>query len=706
MHAKSHSHAKNRCNRPMDVRQTVMYSATGSNPIQSQGGSMFHGFRTRMIFNHVRRALLVCLLAVLAGTSSAAAEDRIHLTPDMLINLSGQRPALELVDEQDFAGDPRTGEAQQPATIYTNGWINAALYYPLSVVIDLGAIHDLTDVCFFDVEGSGRLTVDSWAADTWKPLFIDDLNQYRKWSSHKVAATTRYLRLTSENPSAQVSEIALYGTARATPTSAPKPTPHTNPLMDSFIGTNGFVDDPIERIAACGHLREYHQWQWDEGNQDTSYPGYPNHQLAWNPSWVSGPGWGWNFDSFYQQLKDAGVEVAPCLQGCAPYLVGFDRDRTEEKPVAGADPSLPQSYIAHASYLFQFAARYGATPCDEALLKLKPDQPVRSGLGLVRYMENWNEPDKWWKGRTACFSPFELAAMCSADCDGHRHTMGRTVGVKTADPTMKLVMGGLAKPQIEYLKAMRLWAQLYRDGDFPADVINLHHYSNDAGGQDGQPTTGISPEADGLRERFQRIVEWRDRFLPGKEIWVSEFGYDTNPHSVQRAPAIGADDAEEIQGRWIVRSYLALAAAGVDRAQHYMLRDVNAAGTTKFDSSGLTSEKSTGHRPKRSWYYVASLRHILRGTCFDSAVPSGDPSVWIYKFRFKDRSARSVYAVWCPTSNSTEVHDFHLALPDASTATLITLDPQNTTGKTTPLTVEDSRISLSVCEQPVFVTIP
>jgi len=667
---------------------------------------MMGKMKTRTVLDRLAWVLLVCWLSALAASISSAAADRIRLDADMLINLSGQRPASELVDEQDLAGDPRTDEAPQPKTSYSNGWINAKLYYPLSVVIDLGAVHDLTDICCFDVEGQGRLTIDFRDADTWKLLFVDELKQYRRWSSPKVAAATRYLRLTFENPSAQVAEIVLFGAARGVPASTPHPTPHRRPRMDSFIGINGFVDDPLSRIAACGHLREYHSWQWDEGNQDSSYPGYPDHQLAWSPSWVSGPGWGWDFDQFYRQLKDAGVEAAPCFQGCAPYLVGFDKDRTDEKPVAGQDPTQPQSYIAHASYLFQFAARYGSTPCDEALLKLKPGQPVRSGLGLVRYMENWNEPDKWWTGRAAHFQPFELAAMCSADYDGHRRTMGRTVGVKNADPNMKLVMGGLAKPEIEYLKAMRLWAQFHRDGEFPADVINLHHYSNDAGGQGGQPTTGISPEADGLRERFQRVVEWRDRFLPGKEVWASEFGYDTNPQSTQRAPAIGTDSAEEIQGRWIVRSYLALAAAGVDRVQLFMLRDVNAANTIQYNSSGLTTEKWNQHQPKLAWYYVATLRHILRGTRFESEVPSGNANVRIYRFRSEDRPSHDVYAVWCSTSDSTEVHDFRLVVPQTSAATLITLEPQSATGQATPLTPKDGQVTFSVREQPAFVTVP
>lgn len=651
-------------------------------------------------------ASMACWLSILAGLASATAADRIRLDADMLTNLSGQRPAVELVDEQDLEGDPRTGRAAQPKTAYSNGWMNAKLYYPISIVVDLGAVHDLTDVCWFDVEGQGRMTVESRQDHAWRPLIADELKEYRRWSSHKVAVSTRYLQLTFENPAAQIGEFVLYGTARGPRAAPPQPARHSQALMASFIGVNGFVDDPIERIAACGHLREYHSWQWDEGNQDSNYPGYPNNRLAWSPSWVSGPGWGWDFDAFYQQLKDAGVEVAPCLQGCAPYLVGFDKERTDEKPVAGGDPADPRSYIAHASYMFQFAARYGGARCDEALLKLKPGQPVRTGLGLVRYLENWNEPDKWWKDRVAYFQPCELAAMCSADYDGHKKTLGPAVGVKNADPNMKLVLGGLARPEVEYLKAMKLWAEFHRGGDFPADVINLHHYSNDSGGQGGNPTTGISPEADGLRERFGRIVQWRDRFLPGKEIWVSEFGYDTNPQSTFRAPAIGSDSAEEVQGRWIVRSYLALAASGVDRVQLFMLRDVNAGNPVQFNSSGLTAEKWNRHKPKRSWYYVATLRHVLRGTRFESEIASGDANVRIYRFRSAERPAHDVYAVWCPTSDSTEVKGFSLGLPNATAATLTTLDPESPTGRSTSLPIEAGKITFAVSERPVFIATP
>jgi len=650
---------------------------------------------------------LSCLLFILAPCVVTSGAERIRLDADMLINLSGQRPAVELIDEQDLAGDPRDGTAAQPTTSYSNGWMNAGLHYPLAIVVDLGCEHETSDICFFDMEGQARLTVAYRSGDKWTTLFVDELKQYRRWVRHECAVATRYLQLTFESPSAQIAEFLIYGTALGERPQAPEPVRHEQPLMEAFIGLNGFVDDPIERIAACGTLREYHNWQWDEGNTAVAYAGYPDHELAWSPSWVSGPGWGWDFDAFYQQLKDAGVEVAPCLQGCALYVVGFDPNRRDDKPIAaGDDATDPQSYVAHASYLFQFAARYGGTVVDDALLKLKEGQPRRRGLGLVRYIENWNEPDKWWKGRAAYFSPFELAAMCSADCDGHRGAMGETIGVKNADPGMKFVLGGLAIPELEYIKAMQLWADFHRDGDFPADVLNFHHYSNDAGGQSGRPATGISPEADRLRERFQRIVEFRNRYLPGKEVWVSEFGYDTNPRSVQRAPAIGPASAEEVQGQWIVRSYLALAAAGVDRAQQYMLRDVNAGNTVKFNSSGLTNEKWNRHQPKRSWFYVATLRHVLGKTRFQREIPSGHDRVRIYRFRSADPACRYVDALWCPTSNQQQVENFPVNVATSSPVTLIAFVPDSPTGQRTQLTPDNDRVVIAVSERPVFVLVP
>jgi arginine exporter protein ArgO len=140
---------------------------------------------------------------------------------------------------------------------------------------------------------------------------------------------------------------------------------------------------------------------------------------------------------------------------------------------------------------------------------------------LLGSIGNQFGPDKWWFTRGGYFTPDEFATMCSADYDGHNGALGVTKGMKVADPQVKMVMGGLASLNLEYVRCMKLWSDFNRQNGFPSDVLNFHHYSENG-------THGISPEADNLKLKLKTIVEYRNTFLPGKEIWLSEFGYDVS----------------------------------------------------------------------------------------------------------------------------------------------------------------------------------
>lgn len=74
-------------------------------------------------------------------------------------------------------------------------------------------------------------------------------------------------------------------------------------------------------------------------------------------------------------------------------------------------------------------------------------------------------------------------------------------------------------------------------------------------------------------------------------MWLTEFGYDTSPRSPNLAPAYGSFDAEDVQGMWLIRTYMYLAAARIDRAHMFMLANVVDDGGTKFQTSGLTQDK-------------------------------------------------------------------------------------------------------------------
>lgn len=634
-----------------------------------------------------RIGFAAAILLLSCGVSARAAEQRIRLTPAMLLNETAVGDAAPLVDEQEVVGDPAGGKGKAPSRPFFPGWGN--WQYPIHVLIDLGIKHRITRLFFYNETGQNEVTVSYGKPFVWqtKPVKLD---KYKDWVEAPMGVETRYLRITLKSP-VSLPELVVYGEQLESAPKAPVPPKRrrTPPPIDQFIGLNGFIDDPLDKIATpTGFLREYHSWGWDVEAKDG--------KRRFQPSGAAG-GNAWFFDDYYIGLKQRGVTVAPVLQQNAGL---FGNKNEEAKPVPeGKDTEAPASYAQHAAHLFQYAARYGSRKVDDALIDLAPGQPRKSGLGLLRYLENWNEPDKTWRERAGRFHPYELAAMSSADYDGHRGTLGKTVGIRNADPNMKLVMGGLAGMNLEYLRAMKFWADWNRDGEFPANVINLHHYSSD-GDEQSFKTQGISPEADHLREKLATFVNWRDANLPDCELWLTEFGYDTNPKSPLHAPVIGSMNTEQVQAIWLIRSYLAIAAAGVDRAAMFMLRDVNSAGTGVFETCGLVTEKGRWE-PKPSWFYTATLKKHLAGMRFGAAVSSGRDDVRIYRFD-AEKGKTSAFIVWCPTSEDKHVSGFRLPL-NSKNATKITFETGKAEGIPTPLRIENGALGLDVSETPIII---
>lgn len=648
-----------------------------------------HFFLRKKALLHLFTALFLCSIPVLG-------QQKIALHREMFFNFSTKGDVGKWVDEQSLAGDPATGNGGQPSTVFSLGWEDREVYYPAMIVLDLGRLYNLSSLWLFDVNDSDSLFVYTGNPGGWQLKGSLLLNTFNSWRVVTLNTPSRFLMFRLRSPSTRVAEIVLYGSPAGTAPAPPAPQPMARPLMRDFMGVNGFVDDPLNKIACVGNLREYHNWGWDEGNHDTTYTGFPSNQYAWNPSWVSGPGWGFYFDDFYGSLRQNNIAVMPDLQGTAPYITGFNDSLEQHKPLSPGENALaPASYAEHADYTFQFAARYGQKTVSPSLLKLRPDQQPLSGLSLIRYLENWNEPDKWWFGRGGYFRADEFAALCSADYDGHNKTLGSNAGMKNADPSIRMVMGGLASLNLEYIRCMKLWSDYNRQGGFPADVLNFHHYSENG-------SHGISPEEDSLKQKLEAIVSYRNTWLPGKEIWLSEFGYDTHPDSPQAAVAIDTNDIYEVQAQWIMRSYLAAAAAGIDKAFVFMLRDVNAPNPNKYNSSGLTNEIWNGHQPKKSWYYVSAMNRQLADTRFYSIKTSGRADVNVYTFASATADT-IVYVVWCPLSENRVISDFQLNIGSVDDVKLVAPVFGSAEGVTTALTVVSGKVSLRVTERPVFI---
>ncbi len=522
--------------------------------------------------------------------------------------------------------------------------------------------------------------------------------------------------------------------------------------IKEFTGINARRNNSIERMKVVGIVREYHEWVLDEGYPglngifELASPGYPNNLYKWNPSYQT-QSQGLRFDDFYQDIVDAGIIVQPVLMQSAPYIINPNllpsfpdaSNQLDQKPLfAGEDPELAESYIEHADWMYHFAARYGNSVFSPARTnqiiapKLAGNETVVTGLGSVNYIENWNETNKWWLLQTypsAYFTSEEYAAMTSADYDGHMQTLSlmadpddpnsqiSTVGVKNADSTMQFVLSGISDVDLDYLKDMVTWWETNRTagtthGQYPFDIINFHHYSNINQNLHGLGVGGISPEEDDLKEELAPLVAYRDQYFPDKEIWLSEFGYDTDSVSEMRVPyfGIGSYDREEVQAQWIVRSYLEIAAAGFDRAMLFELKDVcSGSFCGLYQSSGLLHSEAKGQQPKKSWYYVGTFKNTLADMSFAADLSPCQDTVCsvdcprVYRFDNPTNSNEWTYVLWSPTSCDKPAYNFELDLEGANEAYLVEMQPGSTTGVTTYLSGDS--ITVSISERPVFVVV-
>lgn len=610
-------------------------------------------------------------------------DENIFQIKDTFIN-----KAQVLLDDQDkLPQTPRQLSNEEKDALKDTVWKPATRgdFKTVDCYIDLKTTYRITHIGFYDTYGNPEVEFLQGSPFHWKSITKQKLTAFKGWKVVEVAnVETQYLQIKASELASGLSEIALYGYQTGEdPVEEEKPNvkPNFDITIDEAIGANGFIDDRLSELKALGHVREYHNFRWvldDKLGQNKFAPSY---------------GGKWNFDDYYKMLYDNNIEAIPCIQGTSKallskeYLNSGKATMNEKTNDIGTDPSLPASYKTHASTMFQYAARYGSQKVDESKLLLASDQEKKTGLGYITYYENNNEPDKTWEGTNSYYSPYELAAMCSADYDGHEKTMGDTYGIKNADPNSKLVLGGLCSGTTQYLDLMKLWFENNRsDKKMAFDVINFHTY---CGTQ--------APEENGFKQRCEEVVNWRNINAPDKEVWLTEFGWDTNINSPHAAPT------QEAQGDWLIRSYLLSFAAGIDRSSMYMLRDAGWAGSPgSYATSGLVTEKGAWTK-KPSWYYVYTLKETLEGYVFDKVIEESN-NKYVYRFK-KEGTTEYVYAIWSPTSNGSSYQD-SLEIGQASTkATLTTMQDGVFDGKRTRLTIQNGKVKIPVSESPVFVSV-
>ena len=574
-----------------------------------------------------------------------------HHNPQNLYNGETNRGLTQLIDEQLIVGDPLNGDIDEiPSSRVEQFWFEEGHVFPnwvkdvtderygtqLAPIIDLEYVHYVDTVMLFyggttyDVtvraskDAANFNTPEDW--DFEVKFTADELrrNNYKKVS---IGIEARYVQIEFTDGQAPT-EVLVYGYQVAEDENMliQEPT-HKLPTVGEMMGQCGFVASgggncTIEQLSCSYVVREYHNFGWSYSVG--SFPGKASKFV----NTVVG-----NFDQAYKEYSEAGLLVIPCLQWneqSMPARVYNELENKLSNEIASWEEKyLPENWAAYADAMYQYAARYGSSKMgylvENILLRsdATPDN-CEVGRGYIEWLEFGNEPNG---EDSAGATPYQSAALQSASYDGHQRTIlshlynpnsfSYPFGAKTADPYIKVATAGYAGIQDGYIMTMAYWMRANRtDGCIAMDAFNVHTYFGKYFYMNDQSIcVGVSPEEYGLVDAMAALVQYRDKYYPDVEVWLTEFGWDTNQsyETMTSAHAYNTQDlngdgeiseyekvmrAREIQGMWLVRAYILLASCGVDKATMYMCEDAsdNEVGAIgKYGTCGIWTTARTSN---------------------------------------------------------------------------------------------------------------
>lgn len=655
--------------------------------------------------------VLLCSLQV-AGQDSLQIHRKIPIEAQRWYQLTNASSGLQQLFDGNLTANVQTGYGKiiEPYEAY----------YPILP----GEYLLIDSIRMFDWQGNSTVPMELYIIDSnWRRKRIASFtgSLYNEWVGPYPDRTPiirldtalrniRYLMIRTGD--LFPTELEFYGYYKAPATVAPKVRQKIS--LGNYFGVNAYewdfsdgAADPYKidsgRYAAVKNftaVRHYMDWQKLE-NTAGSY--------TYSPTRMGG----WNYDAIYEQCKKDGITVLACLKTIPDWMqLSYPenlRDGENTPAKYGAILTEPASYADQARVAFQYIARYGNNPAvNPALLRVNetprwsgdPVNRVRIGLGLIQYIECDNERDKWWKGRKAYQTGREYAANLSAFYDGHKNTLGADVGVKNADPSVKVVMAGTALANTDYFRGMIDWCKENRgylpDGSVNIcwDVINYHIYTLDTAKQRGvaPEKTATSGRADSLATAFLQAAH---QYLNDMPVWITETGYDVHPQSPGKAIAIGNKTALETQGDWILRTALMYARTGINKVFFYQLRDDAPTYGGLYATSGLINENGT-RRPAAD--YIRQVNQQFGYYNYTKTL-STDPQVDQYAYN----DTTLMYVLYIPDETG-RTGTYTLNLGTADSAYIYTPGIGSDTLVLTQQKTNVGKISLTLTETPVFVT--
>ncbi len=418
---------------------------------------------------------------------------------------------------------------------------------------------------------------------------------------------TRYLRLehtlvVRDWNKAFIWEVRAYD--RFGPYGQMEPPMQGHTTIKELLGVNGYwswgTDQYSDLLAPDGgpyrfkpvasHARNYHDMTWDLKS--------PSDPIDFEKMAKGGgtPATEWlNWDREYRAWHEAGLNIEASLQ--------FYRF----KPTDWKNPRQDARRYAEA-----FTRHFGA----------------KKGNGLVCSIEAGNEP---WHYPAEAYREILL---------------GMAEGAAAGDPTVEVFPCALQAVD-PLAEKHGQWKNYIGDRITPQsaallDGINIHCYSytSDKNGK----RRAVQPEHPGSSFwEMLNAIRWRNQNMPGKKIYLSEWGWDSDG----AGEGCTHDEcvSEAAAANYAVRGALIAARLGIDRATWFFHANDKSASSL-YTRSGLVGSANTGFAKKKPFLALQSLVEKLGSKYFHSVVRE-DETAWVYRFGDADGKVTHLVA-WRP----------------------------------------------------------
>jgi hypothetical protein len=375
----------------------------------------------------------------------------------------------------------------------------------------------------------------------------------------------------------------------------------SKPLMKDFIGINGhFHFKPSLYSQTCRLARNYHNINWDvrRPGDPITFPKCPN-KVDWNKH-------------VYGKWVEHGFEVDLCAQ-----FGGFGESNDD--------------YIRLWSGQEDWIYKYGY----EMAKYFGPSGKHK----LVTSIEIGNEPG----------NDFD-------DTLYRKLFVQMARGIRQGDPNIKIVTAtARSGPSNKYSKSLE---ETFTSPTIKSlyDVINVHVYATLPEKKRRSPWARSYPEDPSIDYLtiVDSVIAFRDQKAPGKEIWITEFGYDACTEEAmakregwaKKLNWTGVSDLQQAQ--YIVRSLFCFAERDINRAYIYFYNDDDKASV--HAASGLTRK----FVPKPSFWAVKHLYETLGEYRLNRVVLKQEDQVYVYEFKHGSNKHLSAWVVWSATGSDRE----------------------------------------------------